>query len=70
MALKTLTVNVRTADMDTFVDACNEAGWLLEDTGDRIMTDDGPEAEAVIRVSVPCRTPKGGKQAVLTFVPC
>lgn len=68
MALKTVTLSVRTDDLDAFVTACIEAGWLLEDTGDRVMTDEGPEAEAVVRVTIPARKPS--KDAILAVVPC
>lgn len=43
-------VSVPADDADAFVDACRAAAWRALDTGERIMTDDGPDAEAVLTV--------------------
>ena len=42
-------------DLSTWVDACSEAGWHVEDTGERITTEDAMDGEAVVVVTVPAR---------------
>lgn len=37
-------------DVAAFLAACEEAEWYAFDTGERVMTDDGPDAEAVLLV--------------------
>jgi hypothetical protein len=34
--------------VNDFLALARKAGWHVEDTGDRVMTDAGPEAEAVL----------------------
>lgn len=43
-------LSVCAQDVSRFVAACEAAGWHACDTGERIMTDDGPDAEAVLLV--------------------
>lgn len=52
------------ADADAFTDACHEASWHALDTGERIMTDEGPDAEAVLLVVPKKREEKGARAAV------
>lgn len=37
-------------DVQGFLAECGEAKWFAFDTGERIMTDEGPDAEAVLLV--------------------
>ncbi|HWG91635.1 MAG TPA: hypothetical protein VNZ52_12370 [Candidatus Thermoplasmatota archaeon] len=61
-------MTVRADDLGNFVDACSEAGWLFEDTGERVMTDEGPDAEAVIRITIPVRERKTSVQTLLAGI--
>lgn len=46
----------------SFAALCHAAGWAWNDTGERITSDDGWDAEAVVAVAVPAlvKTPDGG----------
>lgn len=37
-------------DVQAFLDECQAAEWYAFDTGERVMTDEGPDAEAVLLV--------------------
>ncbi|MFA5862067.1 MAG: hypothetical protein WDA16_10275 [Candidatus Thermoplasmatota archaeon] len=52
MSLKTkvFRVTMSSNDIQGFLAECGEANWYAFDTGERIMTDDGPDAEAVLLV--------------------
>ena len=43
-------IAVATGDVEGFLAACEEAQWYAYDTGERVMTEDGPEGEAVLLV--------------------
>lgn len=43
-------VILATSDAPSFVEACHAADWQAVDTGERILTDEGPDAEAVLLV--------------------
>jgi hypothetical protein len=43
-------LSLPTADIPAFLARCQGAHWRATDTGERIMTDDGPDAEAVLLV--------------------
>lgn len=43
-------VTLASQDVSRFLDACQLAEWYAFDTGERVMTDDGPDAEAVLLV--------------------
>lgn len=43
-------LTVETADIDAFLRACEDAEWYAMDTGERVLTDEGPDAEAVLLV--------------------
>lgn len=46
----TVTTSLPVAHMDVFIDALRQAGHEAEDTGRRITTEEGPEAEGYVRV--------------------
>lgn len=50
---RTIRMNVVMDDLSTLVDACCRAGWQIEDTGERITTEEGLDGEAVVVVTVP-----------------
>lgn len=39
-----------TVDTRAFLDACEASSWRALDTGERILTEDGPDGEAVLLV--------------------
>lgn len=43
-------ISIPSCDVETFLTACEAAEWYAFDTGERIMTDEGPDAEAVLLV--------------------
>lgn len=43
-------ITVPADDVDAFIVECGAAEWYVIDTGERIMTDEGPDAEAVLLV--------------------
>ena len=43
-------ITLATADAPAFVDACHGSDWRAVDTGERIMTDEGPDGETVLLV--------------------
>lgn len=43
-------VTLATHDLTAFLRACERDGWAAMDTGERIMTDEGPDAEAILLV--------------------
>jgi hypothetical protein len=43
-------LSLPTADVPAFLARCEGARWRAVDTGERIMTDEGPDAEAVLLV--------------------
>lgn len=45
-----VTTSLPVAHMDTFIAALRDAGHEAEDTGRRITTEAGPEAEGYVRV--------------------
>lgn len=47
---KIFRVTLATIDVASFLDACEASEWYAFDTGERIMTEEGPDAEAVILV--------------------
>lgn len=47
---KVFRVTLATQDVDAFLEACGGAEWYAFDTGERVMTDEGPDAEAVLLV--------------------
>lgn len=52
MSLRTrvFRVTVSSQDIAPFLEACEAAEWYAFDTGERVMTEDGPDAEAVLLV--------------------
>lgn len=47
---KVFRITLPTDDVATFLDECEASEWYACDTGERILTDDGPDAEAVLLV--------------------
>jgi hypothetical protein len=47
---KVFRLTLASHDVPRFLDACQTAEWYAFDTGERVMTDDGPDAEAVLLV--------------------
>lgn len=45
------TISVPSEDVDWFTDRLTEAGLAVLDTGRRVTTEEGPEAEAVLCVA-------------------
>ncbi len=43
-------VSVASDDVASFLSACEASEWGALDTGERVMTDEGPDAEAVLLV--------------------
>jgi hypothetical protein len=48
--MKTYKVTLPSRDVESFLIDCQAIDWLAYDTGERIMTDDGPDGEAVLLV--------------------
>lgn len=47
---KIFRITLAREDVANFLAACEDAEWYAFDTGERVMTDDGPDAEAVLLV--------------------
>ena len=47
---KMFRVTLASQEVTRFLDACQSAEWHAFDTGERVMTDEGPDAEAVLLV--------------------
>jgi hypothetical protein len=47
---KVFRVTVSSDEVQAFLNGCEGSEWFAFDTGERIMTDDGPDAEAVLLV--------------------
>ena len=43
-------VTLSAHDVTSFLQQCEAAEWYAFDTGERVMTDEGPDAEAVLLV--------------------
>jgi hypothetical protein len=54
---KVFRLSIPTADVAAFLEACEGAAWYAFDTGERVMTDEGPDAEAILLVE-PQATPQ------------
>lgn len=54
---KVFRVTLASQDVERFLEACGDAEWYAFDTGERVMTDDGPDAEAVLFVE-PIASPR------------
>lgn len=50
MNRKIYRVTLPTADVEAFLGDCEASAWFAMDTGERVMTDEGPDAEAVLLV--------------------
>lgn len=51
--VNTIRMSVMMEDLGTLVDACCQAGWAIEDTGERITTEECMDGEAVVVIRVP-----------------
>lgn len=43
-------LSLSTHDLAAFLEHCEASSWYACDTGERVMTDEGPDAEAVLLV--------------------
>ena len=43
-------LSLPTRDVAAFLEECQASEWYACDTGERVMTDEGPDAEAVLLV--------------------
>lgn len=43
-------ISLPSADVEAFLAHCESVEWYAIDTGERVMTDEGPDAEAVLLV--------------------
>lgn len=57
-------LNISAADVGSFLGECERSEWYAYDTGERVMTDDGPDAEAVLLVE-PVARPAAREPATL-----
>lgn len=62
---KIFRVTVPTDDLAAFLHECEASEWYACDTGERVMTDDGPDAEAVLLVEPVATTARGSAPAAL-----
>lgn len=53
---KMFRLTLATSDLAAFQEACGASHWYAIDTGERVLTDDGPDAEAVLLVEPNART--------------
>lgn len=56
MSRRIFRVTLPSADVAAFLDECDESEWYAFDTGERVMTDEGPDAEAVLLVEPALRS--------------
>lgn len=54
-------VSVASVEVQAFLTACEASEWYAFDTGERVMTEEGPDAEAVLLVEPMARA--ASKQA-------
>lgn len=47
---KVFRISLAASDVPAFLESCDSASWYAMDTGERVMTDEGPDAEAVLLV--------------------
>lgn len=43
-------IAIAAADAPSFLEACESARWVAVDSGERIMTEEGPDGDAVLLV--------------------
>lgn len=47
---KIFRVTIATTEVASFLEQCEASEWYAFDTGERVMTEEGPDAEAVLLV--------------------
>jgi len=52
---KVFRLSLPSADVAAFLRDCDASEWYAFDTGERVMTDEGPDAEAVLLVEPTAR---------------
>lgn len=52
-ATRQIRMSVVLDDLSTLVDVCSQSGWSIEDTGERVTTEEGFDGEAVVVIAVP-----------------
>lgn len=57
-------VSLSSQDVPAFLEQCEASEWYAFDTGERVMTDEGPDAEAVLLVE-PAAVATGRPRAAL-----
>ncbi|HUR69629.1 MAG TPA: hypothetical protein VM370_10315 [Candidatus Thermoplasmatota archaeon] len=58
-------LTVRASEVPAFLGACEASEWYAMDTGERVMTDEGPDAEAVLLVEPVPRTAVHARAAIV-----
>jgi len=53
---KVFRLTLATTDLAAFQEACDASHWFAMDTGERVLTEDGPDGEAVMLVEPKART--------------
>jgi hypothetical protein len=48
-------ITMPSRDVESFIAECEAVSWSAYDSGERIMTDEGPDAEAVLLVEPTAR---------------
>jgi hypothetical protein len=58
-------ITVPSTDVQHFLGECEAASWFAYDTGERVMTDEGPDAEAVLLVEPSARATTHEREVVV-----
>lgn len=62
---KVFRLTLATTDLAAFREACHASEWYALDTGERVLTDDGPDGEAVILVEPRARAEALARPAMM-----
>lgn len=62
---KVFRVSLPSVDVSAFLSECEASEWYAIDTGERVMTDEGPDAEAVLLVEPALRARAAAAAAVM-----
>lgn len=62
---KIFRVSLPSVDVAAFLTECEASEWYAVDTGERVMTDEGPDAEAVLLVEPVLRARAAQPAAVM-----
>lgn len=61
---KVFRVSLPSSEVAEFLAECESVEWYAFDTGERVMTDEGPDAEAVLLVEPALRASAGRTEAI------